>query len=95
MWPPPGSLPQRPGLHACATCRTRCGWTLPDDAPIDDVAVGGWRLDVAAQLGAKRSAIAAHASQYGEVITDVPDGFRLPVELLRATDCPWETFVLP
>jgi LmbE family N-acetylglucosaminyl deacetylase len=71
------------------------GWTLPEDAPIDELPLGGWRLDVAAQLGAKRSAIAAHASQYGQVITDVPDGFRLPVELLRATDCPWETFVLP
>jgi LmbE family N-acetylglucosaminyl deacetylase len=77
------------------------GWTLPDDTPIDpdppneDFAVGGWRLDVAARLDAKRRAIAAHASQYGQVITDVPDGFQLPVELLRAMDRPWETFVVP
>jgi LmbE family N-acetylglucosaminyl deacetylase len=71
------------------------GWTLPDDSPLDNIAVGGWRLDVTAQLDAKRCAIAAHASQYGQVITDVPDGFQLPVELLRAMDRPWETFILP
>ena len=31
----------------------------------------------------------------GRVIDDVPDGFQLPVELLRAVDRPWETFLLP
>jgi LmbE family N-acetylglucosaminyl deacetylase len=71
------------------------GWMLPDDTVVDEAAVRGWRVGVAAQLAAKRSAIAAQASQYGRVIDDVPDGFQLPVELLRAVDRPWETFLLP
>jgi LmbE family N-acetylglucosaminyl deacetylase len=71
------------------------GWTLPDDTAIDETVVRGWRLDVASQLDAKRCAIGAHASQYGQVIDDVPDGFQLPVELLRAADRPWETYLLP
>jgi LmbE family N-acetylglucosaminyl deacetylase len=71
------------------------GWTLPADTPIDEGAVFGWRLDVAAQMEAKRRAIGAHASQYGQLITDAPDGFQLPAELLRMTTGPWETFLLP
>jgi hypothetical protein len=92
---PIGNLTEVIGVENCLVLAPQWGWTLHDDAPIDELAVGGRRLDVAAQLGTKRSAIAAHASQYGDVIADVPDGFQLPVELLRATDCPWETVVLP
>jgi LmbE family N-acetylglucosaminyl deacetylase len=54
----------------------------------------GRRLDISAHLPAKRRAIAAHASQYGGIITDDPAGFQLPSDLLREFDSPWETFLL-
>ena len=54
------------------------GWTLDADAPIEESTEHGWRLDVTAHLPAKRRAIAAHASQYGGLITDDPRGFQLP-----------------
>lgn len=71
------------------------GWTLPGDAPVEETSERGWRLDIAAHLAAKRLAIAAHASQYGQLITDDPSGFELPHRLLRVFDEPWETFLLP
>jgi LmbE family N-acetylglucosaminyl deacetylase len=70
------------------------GWTLPDDALIEDVTKPGWRLDVSAHLSAKRRAIAAHASQYGRLITDDPAGFALPEALLHACQVSWETYLL-
>ncbi|HEX3402883.1 MAG TPA: PIG-L family deacetylase [Acetobacteraceae bacterium] len=91
-------------LLACQTARVAriqhlsypvWGWTLADDVDVDEVTVQGWRLDVAAQLDVKRNAIAAHASQYGGLITDDPRGFQLPVGLLKAVDSRWETFLLP
>jgi LmbE family N-acetylglucosaminyl deacetylase len=71
------------------------GWTLPDDAPVENATTPGWRLDVAAHLPAKRRAIAAHASQYGGLITDDPAGFALPEALLHACQVSWETFLQP
>jgi LmbE family N-acetylglucosaminyl deacetylase len=71
------------------------GWTLPDDTPVDAGPIQGWRLDVTAHLAAKRRAIAAHASQYGGLISDDPGGFQLPAALLLELDGPWETFILP
>jgi LmbE family N-acetylglucosaminyl deacetylase len=71
------------------------GWTLSEDIPADEARIRGWRFDVTAYLDAKRSAIAAHASQYGRLITDDPAGFHLPVKLLQTFDSPWETFLLP
>ncbi len=38
------------------------------DAPAGE----GWRLDITAQLGPKRAAVAAHASQLGQVVADDP-----------------------
>lgn len=70
------------------------GWTLSDDTEMDTVATQGWRLDIAPHLETKRQAIAAHASQYGAVVTDDPTGFRLPGALLQALNKPWETFLL-
>lgn len=70
------------------------GWTLADDAEVAEDDVKGWRLPIATQAGAKRRAIAAHASQYGGLITDDPAGFRLPTELLRALEGEWETFLI-
>jgi LmbE family N-acetylglucosaminyl deacetylase len=72
------------------------GWTLcDDDTPVEEKTVRGSRLAVAPYLGAKRRAIRAHASQYGQLITDDPVGFESPTALLRALDEPWETFLSP
>jgi LmbE family N-acetylglucosaminyl deacetylase len=51
-----------------------------------------WTVDIAAQLPAKRRAIAAHRSQHGAVVTDDPAGFRLPADLLARAERPTETY---
>jgi LmbE family N-acetylglucosaminyl deacetylase len=71
------------------------GWTLPADTVIPEAGIGGFRLDIRRFLPAKRGAIRAHQSQYGDLITDDPDGFRLPADLLLVFDAPFETFVVP
>jgi LmbE family N-acetylglucosaminyl deacetylase len=71
------------------------GWTLAPEAMVPDEPIGGWRLAIEMHLSVKRRAIAAHASQYGTLIHDDPTGFRLPADLLRTFDEPWETFLLP
>jgi LmbE family N-acetylglucosaminyl deacetylase len=69
------------------------GWTLPPDAPVPASMTAGWRLDIDAFLPAKRAAIQAHRSQYGDLITDDPAGFQLPAGLLSVFDSPYETFI--
>ncbi len=69
------------------------GWTLPDDADLPGPAPAGWRLRMDRHLPAKRRAIAAHASQYSDLISDDPAGFRLPAGLLAMFDRPYETFL--
>ena len=69
------------------------GWTLPEGHPLPDPAPDGARLHIAAHLPAKRRAIAAHASQYSDLIRDDPAGFRLPSQLLSVFDRPHETFL--
>jgi LmbE family N-acetylglucosaminyl deacetylase len=69
------------------------GWLLPDDTPLPDVSVEGWRLDIRKHLELKRQAIASHASQYSDLIADDPNGFRLPTELLSILDSPYEVFL--
>lgn len=71
------------------------GWTLPPETVIQARPVGGFRLDIGAYLAAKRAALKAHRSQYGELITDDPDGFRLPSALLSVFDVAFETFIQP
>jgi LmbE family N-acetylglucosaminyl deacetylase len=71
------------------------GWTLPAEASIPDPTNAGFRLDITPYLAAKRAAIQAHRTQYGNLITDDPAGFRLPADLLSAFDTPFETFLLP
>jgi len=68
------------------------GWTLPGTAPIPGSPAPGWRLDISTFLPAKRAAIQAHQSQYGDLITDDPDGFRLPPALLSVFNSPYETY---
>jgi LmbE family N-acetylglucosaminyl deacetylase len=71
------------------------GWTLPPDQVVDAGTPIGWRLDIACHLDRKLQAIAAHRSQYGELITDDPSGFRLPSRLLGVFTRNHETFLLP
>jgi LmbE family N-acetylglucosaminyl deacetylase len=71
------------------------GWTLPAASPVPSSPGPGWRFDIRAFLPAKRSAIQAHRSQYGALITDDAGGFRLPSDLLRVFDSVYETFVQP
>jgi LmbE family N-acetylglucosaminyl deacetylase len=54
------------------------GWLLPQDEALPLASIAGRRLDIAAELPCKRRAIAAHRSQYAELITDDPKAFRLP-----------------
>lgn len=87
-----------------AALAARTGWPLfsypvwgwlrdgADELP-DGARITGFRLDIGAHLAAKQAAIAAHASQYTELITDSPDGFRLPPDLLAVFSRPYEVFV--
>jgi LmbE family N-acetylglucosaminyl deacetylase len=71
------------------------GWTLPPRAPITERPARGFRLDISPFLPAKRAAIGAHQSQYGDLITDDPTGFRLPPNLLAVFETSYETFIQP
>ncbi len=71
------------------------GWLLPADHRLPADAARGRRLDIAEHLPLKRRAIAAHVSQYGELITDSPEGFCLPQSLLSIFDRPFEVFLDP
>jgi LmbE family N-acetylglucosaminyl deacetylase len=53
----------------------------------------GVRLDVAAYLGRKREAIAAHRSQHGEVVTDAAEAFTLDPGFIEAMCSGYETLV--
>ena len=69
------------------------GWLLANDTILPDTIVNGWRLDIRKHLPSKRRAIAAHASQYSNLISDDPDGFRLPSSLLSVFEQPYEVFL--
>jgi LmbE family N-acetylglucosaminyl deacetylase len=69
------------------------GWLLPSNHPLPVTQVAGYKLPIAAYLQAKRSAVAAHASQYSALIGDSPNGFRLPTELLSIFERPYEVFL--
>ncbi len=71
------------------------GWALPPRRRLDAGVIAGARIDITAQLPAKRRAITAHASQHGAVVADDPRGFRLPATLLAALDQPFEVFLVP
>ncbi|MFL5287258.1 MAG: PIG-L deacetylase family protein [Rhodopila sp.] len=71
------------------------GWLLPREAVIpEDAPARGCRLDITPFLPAKRRAVGAHKSQFGEVVTDDPAGFQIPPELMDIADQPFETFLL-
>ncbi|GCE88946.1 hypothetical protein MSKU15_0547 [Komagataeibacter diospyri] len=69
------------------------GWLLPPDRDLDHDPPRGMRLDITAHLAAKARAISRHESQYGGLITDDPDGFRLPDTLLAALVTDFEVFI--
>lgn len=69
------------------------GWTLPPLTPVPGRPGPGVRVDIKAFLPAKRAAIQAHRSQHGNLISDDPNGFRLPPELLSVFDSRFETFL--
>jgi LmbE family N-acetylglucosaminyl deacetylase len=71
------------------------GWLLPQDEALPVASIAGRRLDIAAVLPCKRRAIAAHRSQYSGLITDDPEGFRLPRALLSVFEQPFEVFLAP
>ena len=70
------------------------GWLIPPDTMLDAPAPQGWRLPIGSHLQAKALAIRSHRSQYGNLITDDPDGFRLPPALLSVFEAPFEVFLL-
>jgi LmbE family N-acetylglucosaminyl deacetylase len=69
------------------------GWLRDGGALLTETRTAGWRLDISEHLDVKQRAIAAHESQYGDVIGDAPDGFRLPAELLAVFARPHEVYL--
>lgn len=71
------------------------GWLIAPDVELEAGPAQGWRLDITPHLTAKALAIQAHETQYGDLITDDPTGFRLPGALLDVFAAPYEVFLLP
>ncbi len=71
------------------------GWLIDPEQMLPIAAVRGARLPIGSQLERKRRAIFAHATQYTDLITDSPGGFRLPTELLSVFDRDFEVFLDP
>ncbi|WP_239478793.1 PIG-L deacetylase family protein [Lichenicola cladoniae] len=71
------------------------GWLLAPEIELDTGVLTGWRFDVTPFQSRKALAIQAHESQYGELIADDPNGFRLPNELLEVFASPYEVFLGP
>jgi LmbE family N-acetylglucosaminyl deacetylase len=70
------------------------GWLIAPDTQIAPaLPMRGFRLDISRHLQAKGRAIRLHASQYSDLITDDPEGFRLPQALLSVFEQPCETFL--
>jgi LmbE family N-acetylglucosaminyl deacetylase len=69
------------------------GWLRDGNDFFEEQSQSGWRLDIRAWLPQKAQAIAAHASQYGDLISDSPTGFRLPPELLEIFARNFEVFI--
>ncbi len=69
------------------------GWLRDPQTIVNEERTSGWRLDISAHLPRKAQAIAAHESQYGNLIPDSPQGFRLPANLLEIFARPYEVFI--
>ena len=68
------------------------GLTLPAAMPLDGPPAGV-RLDIDRHLPAKRRAIACHATQYGGIIDDDPDGFQLQPDFIALFTQPTEIYL--
>ncbi|GBR09342.1 PIG-L deacetylase family protein [Acetobacter oeni] len=71
------------------------GWLIPPETNIDEPPPKGFRLDITPFQTIKTRAIHLHESQYGNLITDDPQAFRLPETLLSIFDAPYEVFLHP
>jgi LmbE family N-acetylglucosaminyl deacetylase len=71
------------------------GWLIDAGVELDVAQPAGWRFDVTRWRAVKARAIAAHETQYGGLIDDDPDGFRLPAALLAVFAQRFETVLLP
>lgn len=69
------------------------GLTLTPQTPLTAEPLTGVRVRVEDYLRAKRRAVAAHASQTTDLITDDPKGFRLTPSMLGLFDTPFEIFL--
>jgi LmbE family N-acetylglucosaminyl deacetylase len=69
------------------------GWLRDHGEFLEEPRQQGWRLNISAQRDVKKQAIAAYKSQYGGLILDSPEGFRLPENLLAVFDRPFEVFI--
>ncbi|MBV1837625.1 PIG-L deacetylase family protein [Acetobacter estunensis] len=69
------------------------GWMIPPHLELGDEKIQGVRLDISAFAAHKKRAIRLHASQYGDLIDDDPEAFRLPEQLLEIFDAPYEVFL--
>ncbi len=67
-------------------------WGAPIDADREADVLCEERIDIASSLGAKRSALAAHRSQLGEIVADARRSFTLPADLVARALQPVETF---
>lgn len=68
-------------------------WLRDPEHRLAGTELDGWRFEIDPYAAAKREAIAAHASQRGEIIQDSPAGFVLPAALLEIFDRPYEVFL--
>ena len=82
-----------PMLNATLFSYPIWGWLLPDTPNTSPRPITGWRLGIGQHILAKRTAIHNHRSQYSDLITDDPDAFSLPINLLSVFDQPFETFL--
>ncbi|MCK0207952.1 PIG-L family deacetylase [Starkeya koreensis] len=71
------------------------GLTLPPEEVLDGPPAEGVKVAVGPFLAAKRAAIAAHASQTTDLVSDDLQGFRLAPGVLALFEEPAETFIGP
>jgi LmbE family N-acetylglucosaminyl deacetylase len=69
------------------------GWLLPTDHALPTEEIHGVRLRVDAMVARKRRALAAHASQYSDLIRDDPHAFRIPRNLAELVERDYEVFL--
>jgi LmbE family N-acetylglucosaminyl deacetylase len=69
------------------------GWLRDHSDILDEPRHNGSRLNISAQREVKKQAIAAYESQFGDLIADSTNGFRLPDNLLAIFDRPFEVFI--